>query len=136
MSLNLADFDVDVHIVEVRLHSLEDRSDNTTNHPTLGRLLCALFREILLNLMSKTRDRQSLEPHTTGTGQCRKKNSISTKDHIFDSRHTLNLKRNTPLESTHMTRMHAKRLARSEILHNHLTRQLQPGNPLSRNLLQ
>jgi hypothetical protein len=57
MPLNLTDFGANLRIIEVLLHPFEDRSDNTTNNTTLSRLLGAFLREILLNLVGKTRNR-------------------------------------------------------------------------------
>src|ERR1700744_3334015 len=114
---------------------IQQRAHNSTHHSTFGPLSC-WGRHVVHQLVSELRDGERLQPYSSRAGQRRKKNSVAAEDHVLDAGNPSDLERHAGLKRSHVSRMDTESLTRRQVLHDQLTRKLDPAGALPGHLLQ
>src|SRR5437588_10214919 len=92
-------------------HSIQNRSHDSTNHTAFHRSPLAATRQVLINDVGQSGNRQSLQPDSSRAGERGQKNSISPKDHVLNAWNGCDLKRDTRLKCANMPRMNPQSLS-------------------------
>src|SRR5208283_1168929 len=91
---------------------------------------------VLHELVREFGNRQRLQPDSPRPAERCQEDSITAKNDVLDSRHGRDLKGNARLERPDVSGMHQQSFALLKILHDQLTRKLEPCGPRSADVLQ
>jgi hypothetical protein len=87
-------------------------------------------------LVGEFRDGEGLQPNPAWASQSSKKYAVSTENHVLNPRNPGDLKGNAGLEGSHVAWMDTQCLSGRQILHDQLSRQLDPTSAHPGHLLQ
>src|SRR5579862_3133782 len=116
------------------VHVVEDGADDAAEDARFG--FAPLCWHVLHDLVGQAGDGEGLEPDAAGAGELREEEAIATEDHVAQAADHGDLKRDAALECADVSGVDEKCFAGTEIAHNQLAGELQPGGALAADLLQ
>src|SRR5260370_27648532 len=112
------------------LHSIQNRSHNSSHDATLHVLRASLVRQVFIDRVRQLGNRERLQPDSARASERSQENSVAPENHVLDPRNGRDLKRHAGLKCADMPRMDPQSFSRLQIAHHEFAGEFKPCSAL------